>query len=404
MIIRQKGDVIELKGSLDANQWLALKSVVSLLLKQHPSGVVIDGSGLTDISEAGAFMFIEAAEYIQSLNARVFLAALSDEILEEIRKVPGIRSQLPLASSIEEARASLAVGDSDAVYDAVRKPAVLVPLLGAWRNAVDYAATHAGKKAEIHLLYVIEVPRSQPLGVPLPEQEHAATEALSEAERMLKRRGITTRRMITRARIGIEGAGKFAADTRPRLVIAAYAKDNLQMDTEGQDVIATLAGEARGDVAVYIVNAPSERAGESKLPCKPVILVPLIGAWVNAVEFAMAQASAAKKEIHLLYVIQVPRVQPLDVETPEKDREADETLAEAERMLRRSGITVSKSTTRARDIMEGAGRFAADTRPELVTVAYYREDLIERGARFSVVTTLCHEAPCDVLLFCAAPE
>ena len=402
MIIRQKGDVVEIKGLLETNQWPALKSVVSLELKSHPSGIVIDGSGLTEITEAGSFTFIEAADYIQAHNARVFLAGLSDEILEAIRKVPGIRSQLPLAASIEEARASLAVGDATAVTEAVRKPAALVPLLGEWRNAVEYAAMHVGKKAEVHLLYVIEVPRSQPLGVPLPEQEHEATRLLNDAEKMLSSRGVTTRRMITRARVGIEGAAKFAKDTRPRLVVAAFAKNELQMDTEGQDVIATLAGEAPGAVAFYIVNPPA--ADASKPACKPVILVPLIGAWVNAVQFAAERAAAAKKEIHLLYVIKVPRVSPLEVSLPDKESEAQQTLAEAKRMLKRSGVVVRETVTRARDIMEGIGKFAAETKPELVTVAYFREDLIERGLRFAVVTVLCGDTPCDVLLYCAAPE
>jgi len=100
----------------------------------------------------------------------------------------------------------------------------------------------------------------------------------------------------------------------------------------------------------------------------------------------------------------VPRVSPLDVSIPDKEREADQLLSEAERALKRSGVVVRKFTTRARDIMEGAGKFAEETQPELLMVAYYKEELIERGARFGIVTTLCHEAPCDVAVFCAKPE
>ena len=405
MIIHVKGDVIALKGSLAENQWPALRSAVSLLLKKHPSGVIVEGGDLTDISDVGTHTFIDASEYLQAQNARVVFAGLSQHIQERMSRIPGARSQMPLAASVEEARASLAVGDIGTLPESARRPVILVPLLGAWHQAIEYAAMHSGRKAEIHLLYVIEVPRSLPLGVPLPDQEHEALRILSQAEQAMGRSGVTVRRMITRARAGIEGAAKFAADTNPRLVVAAFAKEELQRETDGQDVIAALAGEATGDVVIYCVRSPSE-AGvtEARPPCKPVILVPMFGAWVRAIGFAAEQASPAKKEIHLLYVLQVPRVSPLDVSIPEKEREAEQLLSEAERALKRSRVVVRKFTTRARDIMEGAGKFAEETQPELVTVAYYRDELIERGARFGIVTTLCHEAPCDVAVFCAKPE
>jgi anti-anti-sigma regulatory factor len=121
MIIHENGDVIALKGSLDTNQWPALRSVVSLRLKEHPSGVILDGSSLTDITEAGAHTFLDASNFIQAHHARVVVSGLPDNILEAIRRIPGVRSQLPLASSVEEARASLAVGGEEAVH--TRSPA-----------------------------------------------------------------------------------------------------------------------------------------------------------------------------------------------------------------------------------------------------------------------------------------
>lgn len=400
MIIHQKGDVVELKGSLDANHWLALKSVVSLQLKAHPLGIVIDGRGLTDINEAGAQTFTDASEFIQAHNARVVVAGLSPHIIEEIRHIPGARSQLPLAASVEEARASLVVGGIESVPEAKRKPAVLVPLLGEWRKAVDYAAVYADKATELHLLYVIEVPRAQPLGVPLPDKEHDAAETLDEAEKELGRRGFTVRRMITRARIAVEGAARFASDTQPRLVVAAYSKAELQRGGDGHDVIATLAGETPGNVIVYCVDAgASDDAAHNA-----TILVPLFGAWMKAVDFAGEYASELKRDLSLLYVIQVPRISPLDTALPEKDREAQQTLGEAERIARKLRVPVRKATSRARDIIEGAGKFAGQTRPELVAVAYYKDELIERGSRFAIVATLCQEAPCDVALYCAKPD
>ncbi len=403
MIIHQKGDVVELRGSLDTNQWLALKSVVSLQLKEHPTGIIIDGSGLTGMNEVGAHTFIDASEFIQAQRARVVVAGLSSEIQDEIRRIPGARSQLPLASSVEEARASLAVGGIEAVPESQRKPAILVPLLGEWRSAVHYAAAYADRNVEMHLLYVMEVPRAQPLGVPLPDKEREATEILDEAERELGKHGYTVRRMITRARIAVEGASRFASDTKPRLVVAAYGKGELQRQAPGQDAIATLAGDTPGDVVVYCVDTGADPSAQAQ-PCKPVVMVPMFGAWVKAISFAAQYAAEMKREMQILYVLEIPRVSPLDIPLPDKERIAQQELSEAERVAKRWKVPVRRAVTRARDQMEGAARFSEDIRPELVTVAYFKDDLIERGARFSVVTSLCGETACDVAIYCAAPE
>ncbi len=137
---------------------------------------------------------------------------------------------------------------------------------------------------------------------------------------------------------------------------------------------------------------------------KPAILVPLIGAWGRAIGFAADHAAAAKAELHLLYVLEVPRTLPLDTALPEMEQEAQHTLSEAEMMLRRRGVTVRKLTTRARDALEGAARFAAEMQSKLLVAAYLKEDLIERGARHTAVNILCHEAPCDIAVYCIAPE
>lgn len=395
MIIHVKGDVIEVKGTLVENHWVALRSAVGLLLERHPSGVIIDGSGLAVINEAGAHTFIDAAAHIQAHNARVVFSGLPSDILERVRKTPGARS-LPLAASIEEARASLAVGGAESVPEAKRRPAILVPLLGDWHRAIEYAAHHAYRKADIYLLYVIEVPRAQPLGVPLPDKEAIATQTLSEAENALSGLGITVRRMTTRARTAIEGAAKFAADTAPRLVVTAYIKDRIETDVVGQNVITTLC-ESPGESVVFCVESEQRQ-------CKSTILVPILGAWTKAAQFAAVHASATQSEVHLLYVIHVPRTMLMETSLPEAEKDAEQALAEAERLLKRSGLTVRKSTIRARDILEGTAKFAVENNPRLIVTAHFKQDAIEVGASYGVIEVLCHETPCDIGVYCAIPD
>src|SRR2546423_14865634 len=110
MIVACKDDVVHLSGSLHKNQWLTIKAAAKLLLQQHPQGILIDCSGLTDISEDGAKTFLEAMKDIQGEGARIIVVNLPEQILEVIRSVPGVRSQLPIARTIEEARASFRLG------------------------------------------------------------------------------------------------------------------------------------------------------------------------------------------------------------------------------------------------------------------------------------------------------
>ena len=398
MIIHVKGDVIEIKGSLVANHWAALKSVVSLLLDQHPNGAIIDGSKLTEINESGAKTFLDASAYIQAHNARVMVAGLPEQILKEIRHMPGARSQLPLAASIEEARASLAVGGAEAVPESRRKPAILVPLLGDWRNAIEIAVAQAGRKAEIHLLYVIEVPRAMPLGVPLPDKEHEATKALDEAEQALRRRRVTIRRLTTRARTSIEGVAKFAAESQHRLVVIAYAKEELEREFSRPEIMDTLCDETPSNLAILCTGT-----GEDTTPArsKSAIIVPLTGAWPSALEFAAEQAAAGISELHLLYVIQIPRTLAMEAILPDEERAAQITLTEAERFLkRRRGLTVRRFTTRARDVTDGIAKFAAAAKPRLLVVGYIKNELSGKGVRYTAFSTLCHESTCDVAMYC----
>lgn len=255
MIVETRGDVIKLSGALVENQWPALKSAVSLLLSQYPTGAVIDASGLTEVSEAGARTFLDASSYIQAKNARVVVAGMPEDILAEIRNIPGVRSQLVVADTVEEARSSLEAGGTGVVREKRVRPAILVPLISAWTRAIQFAANEAvARKAELHLLYVLQIPRNQPLGVPLPDMEREAQDTLAEAEKALRRRGVTVRKLTTRARETVEGIAKFAAENSPELLVVGYSKEEMDRDGGRYSAIGVFCHEAPCDVAILCVT------------------------------------------------------------------------------------------------------------------------------------------------------
>lgn len=405
MIIQSKGDVVILRGVLAENHWPALKSVVSLLLKRHPAGVIIDGSELTEVTDAGAHTFLDASEFILSQNARVMVVGLSDEIVQAISDVPGIRSQLPRVSTAEEARASLAVSGAETLPAEQRRPVVLAPLIGDWRRSLDYSVALASRlRADIHVLCIIEVPRAQPLGVSLPEKEKAAERALAEAEALLKAQGIAARKLSTRARTPIDGAGKYAAESHPRLLVVAYSKGELELANKQQDIMDTLCRETECEVAVICAAEPDEPAatggGGSIRAAEPTVLLPLIGSWQRAVDFAGMQSSAMKLDVELLYVIPVPRTMSLDASMPEKEQEAARLFEEAERSLKRHRMPVRRVLMRSRDVIEGIVRHAAASLPTSLVISYERSELEQEYTRDATIGALCREVLADVVTIC----
>jgi|GEM_PF-734860 len=399
MIVEVRQDVIRLSGSLRENYWPALRSAVSLQLKAYPNGIIIDGSRLTEINEAGAHTFLEASEYIEDRNARVVISGLPEHILSEIRKIPGARSQLPLAATIEEARASLAVGGVEAVVEKKHRPVVLVPLVGDWSRALEYAAHHAlDQRGEIHLLYIIVVPRAMPLGVPLPDKEREARETLNDAEQRLKRTGITVRKLSTRGRTTIEGLVHFAGENPANLVLVAYSKTDFEQDVNLLHSLLTAPCRRPLSQLVVFFTSPLPEMGSTDVT--PSILVPVTGAWTEAVRFCAVHAAAWRAEMHLLYVIQVPRTLPLDAQLPEVEREADLTLGEAERMVKKHGLIVRCYKRRSRGFFDGIAKFATETKPRLIGLSYFRSDVRDEDSRYIGISTICSESPSDVAVVC----
>ena len=193
MIVESYEDVIVLSGALRSNFWDTIHTAISLTLKRHPSGVIIDCSGLTEATPAGAETFRDAMQFIQDHDARIIVAAVPEAVLEVMKSVPEVRSQLPIAVSVKEARRSI-----DLLVEAPKKkkapalrsvgPPLLVCLRG---NTHDQSAVQLGSQiadtlhAAIVLVYVVLVPRNLPLQAPLPAQEEEAAQVLERGKAYL---------------------------------------------------------------------------------------------------------------------------------------------------------------------------------------------------------------------------
>lgn len=209
MIVESFEDVVRLSGALRENYWDTLHTAISLALKRHPAGVIIDGSGITELTPAGAETFRSVMEFLHRHEARVIVTALPEPILAIVRSVPDVRSQLPIAASVEAARKSLnLLVEDEAARKKRRQPderarRMLVCLTGETSDQAVLRYTvklSEALEAVPVLLYAIRVPRDLPLTAPMAEQEANAETVIADAKRMLDERGVVYDTRIERGR------------------------------------------------------------------------------------------------------------------------------------------------------------------------------------------------------------
>lgn len=194
--------MIVLTGALRSNFWEAIHTAVSLTLKRHPTGVIIDCSGITEMTSDGGETFHDAIDFVNEHDhARIVVAAVPAHILEVLRSVREVRSQLPIAETVEDARRSLdlLVDDEEDVPKKKKKKRdlatrqydrTIVAILSG--DESDIELMHVTKEfvstlpAKVVLLYPIVVPRDLPLQAPMPKIEQRAVEAIDMSKTRMK--------------------------------------------------------------------------------------------------------------------------------------------------------------------------------------------------------------------------
>jgi len=246
MIVESYQDVIILSGSLESNHWETIHTAISLTLRRHPSGVIIDCSGMTHMSAAGAETFHDAMDFIRDHDARIILAAVPDSIMEVLKTVPEVKSQLPVVPTVEAARRSLDLGHEVEDDHGSKKKKKLVAPEGAKKVIVclytgttveeDDAAMRIASNiadsfpSEINLLCALVVPRHLPLQSALEESEQSAAAAMERAKSFFDQRDIAHVDRIERARDVAGAITEVLEDVNPVMVILPLSKDEMKSD------------------------------------------------------------------------------------------------------------------------------------------------------------------------------
>lgn len=99
---------------------------------------------------------------------------------------------------------------------------ILVPTVGLpySERGVELACRLGdAQKAQILLTYVLEVPRTMPLGIPLAEAEKEANDVLERAVSIVKLHGLPSQKILQRARLAGEEIARIARDRDVDMII-----------------------------------------------------------------------------------------------------------------------------------------------------------------------------------------
>ena len=392
MIIEAREDTITLTGLISGNIWPAIQAAAAMLLKEHPTGIIIDCTYIDGITQEGGETFADAFSYIASHNARIVVAGLAHEQLETIREVPGVRSQLPLAVNVEEARASFKLEELKLERGRARIAAV-VPMMGNWQRAVFHADRLAlGENCEIHLLDLIKVPRTLPLGTPLTEREEAGQARLRAAEALVKETRLKSYVHVRRVRSNSGGLGEFTVALNADFAVVSL--DCGDRDTPVVEDERSMAQfPASGCEVSLIKGAPENpQAGPGR------VMVPAVGDWEHAIEHSCKLVERDTASVELVSIIAIPRSQPIDTEMPDAEAEAEYNSKEAHKIARKHGAKLDARAERVRDPIVGFTTIVKADKPDLVVVGVGKQTEAAFPVAQGIAEALLSSVPCEVMM------
>lgn len=115
------------------------------------------------------------------------------------------------------------------------------------------------QKATIYLTYILEVPRTMPLGIPMPDAEKAAEKAMERASEIVLLHNLPMQKLIHRARVAGDDIAKIAKEMEMDMIVlgiqAGTGVHSDPLDKTAHSVLKNASCEVIID----------------KLPCSPTV-------------------------------------------------------------------------------------------------------------------------------------
>lgn len=236
MIVESTEDIVRLSGAIRQNFWEAVQTAIALTLQRHPSGVIIDCSQITEITEEGAETFQSAIDFVfEHEDARIIFVGVPESVQEVMRHVPQVRSQMVVLDTVEEARKTLdllATDDKRTDRKAYNRQILTVLCPNAFDQhvldvTIELLSDH---RAKVVLLMPLLVPRELPLQAPMPEEEERALCFADKAKAVLTKKNFPYEIRLERSRDLPSLVSEVAEEINAAHVIVSVAANHKEDD------------------------------------------------------------------------------------------------------------------------------------------------------------------------------
>jgi len=199
VIVEVRDDTLALSGHLRRNHWSTLAPAARVLLKRHPEGLILDCSGLSQLTAEGAETLRTAEAYVAEHGGQLVVAELQPEVARTLRATPSLGSRLALADSVSQARTTLGLTPSGA-SEAVASCAVVLLGTETDAHAMSMAARLTPTSGTVLILVPLSVPRDRSLLSSLGAEEEKAREQVERYTQILQAQQVTVLARVERTR------------------------------------------------------------------------------------------------------------------------------------------------------------------------------------------------------------
>lgn len=173
-------------------------------------------------------------------------------------------------------------------------------------------------------------------------------------------------------------------------------------------ILALTYATTIGSIMWWMLHVP--RSGDVEQHAKRIvrqsttftrIVVPVQGDVLSdrLVALASQMAKFRGASMHVLYIIEVPYMLPINADMPEEERAAQEAFARAEKIAHRYDVRINKETERARSAGPAIVAYARQADADLLLMGDVPKSSRRGGTRFArSVEYVFENAPCEVII------
>jgi anti-anti-sigma regulatory factor len=358
MIIEARKSRITLSGAMERSHWKTIRAAAQLLLEHSPVGIVVDCRQVGKMTPEGVTTFEQGISEVTAQGHKIIFAGLPPDLRQTVGKIPGLRSEMILIDTVEEAERILGIetryterpvgtGELNVVVmgeNLIENPAITLACLLAKRRLT-----------RLHITHMVEVPHFLPLSASTSEVEEVGR-ALDSARSFAQTLGFPPTVEIAHVRTLEAGLDGVMSDLCPNAVFLAVPR--------GETQILSRLTQIGMDLHILLGEGALTHHKADKRPLSILLPVHENLDTERTVTLVSRLSALKEKEVILCALVEVPRALALAVPASEAVI-ASAALEKISKRLRNNRVKHQIMIQPVRDFALGLKNLAKTLSPDL---------------------------------------